>query len=148
MALGWLWLSTTLSERLSPRAVHTLLVAVILLFLAVTLPKTVKPIAWEKANVRNAGLYLHQQNGSGNLKIAVFDDRISFYAGATPVILPRANFPEFISEVRKAHYFATGTRVWHKLYPHVAAHPESYGLLLEKEFSGIKQESVLIFRVA
>jgi hypothetical protein len=103
VALAWLWLSTTLSERLSPRVAHSPLIAVILLLLAVTLPKTLKPISTEKANVRNAGLYLHQQNGSGKLKIAVFDYRISFYAGATPVILPVANVSGFISEVRKAY---------------------------------------------
>jgi len=148
VAMGWLWLRSTLEARLSPKTGRALLISIIVLFVLVTLPKTLKPISREKANVRAAGLYLKEQNRSGNLKIAVFDDRISFYAAALPVILPLATDSEFISKVRKAQYFVTELRVWDKLYPAISAQPERYGLVLEKEFSGKKQESVLIFRVA
>lgn len=56
-----------------------------------------------------------------------FHDWISFYAGAMPVFLTPGGDSE-LSEVRTARYLAIERRVCNKLFPAVAAHPESYGL--------------------
>jgi len=121
----------------------------VIIFLAATLPKTLTPISREKSYVREAGLYLKQRGGR-NLRVAVFDDRITFYAGAAALMLDdikEANLVSYLREQRP-QYLAAEARIWQKVYPNIAQRPAQSGLSLEREFVGLRADRMLLFRVS
>ena len=108
------------------------------------------PISREKVYVRQAGLYLKERDPSGKLKVAVFDDRITFYAGATALMLTgveEARLGGYLKE-QKPDYLAAEAKTWHKRYPMVAEEPAQSGLNLEKEFIGPRKDRMLLFKVS
>jgi len=148
-AVGVLWCWVSSKGLLSSRSFKALAVFVSLIFIASTVPMTLKPISPEKAHVRAAGKYLKLKE-SKNLKLLVFDDRIAFYAEATPILLQGLKEPGGLLEhlrERKADYLATDARVWQERYPTIAQNPERYGLSLEKEFRGSGKDRLIIFRL-
>jgi 4-amino-4-deoxy-L-arabinose transferase-like glycosyltransferase len=120
-----------------------------IIFLGATLPKTLKAVSREKAYVRETGWYLKERNPTGVLRVAVFDDRITFYANA--LTLPLAGIQEADLSAKlhqqRADYFAAESKIFHKAYPEVATAPDRYGLLLEKMFVGTRRDEMLLFKV-
>jgi hypothetical protein len=100
--------------------------------------------------VRETGWYLKDRTRAGNLKIAVFDDRVPFYAGATAVMLSAVkeqSLKDFL-QTERPNYLAVESKTWQKFYPHVARQPAQSGLSLEKEFIGVRKDRMLLFKVA
>jgi hypothetical protein len=142
----WVYFKSSLSRQ---RFV-ALSTAAALIVVASTLAKTLQPIALEKAHVRAAGEYLKSVKNSESPKILVFDDRIPFYAEATPILIQDLKEPSDLVTYlrdRKADYLATEARVWQERYPEIARNPQDYGLILDKEFYGSRKDRVIIFRV-
>ncbi len=149
VALGMLWIGDYFAKTLPARMARILTLLVITMFLAGTFPKTLKAVSREKAYVRDAGWYLAKRNDSRKLTVAVFDDRITFYAQARPLYLPGIEESVLPSHLRDrgADYLAADAKHWQKFYPTIAAQPERHGLFLEKEFVGTRKDRLLVFKV-
>jgi len=154
VSLGWtawgmIWCWAYLKEFLSLRAFRVVSSALAALFLAGTLLKGLKPISSEKAYVREAGWYLKEIKGSGNLNLLVFDDRIAFYANARPILLSELGEQELLGylEDGEADYLVTEVGSWKERFPAVADDPELYGLVLQREFRGSVRSGLVVFRV-
>ena len=149
-ALGMLWCWDYFKEFPSARVSRILLPLAVLVFVAGTIPKTLKPISPEKSYVREAGRYLKELKGSGELRVLVFDDRISFYAQAEGVLLSDLKEASLIEDLRerKANYLATDLSRWQERFPRIARNPELYGLALQREFRGWRKDRLMIYRVS
>lgn len=142
---SWDWLRTTLS-RSRAKLAGGLMVA---MFLVATLPKTLAPISMEKGFVREAGRYLKQRGGTKSVTVAVFDDRVTFYAGAKALLLTGVNetgLAAYLHDYRP-DYLAAEAKTWQRVYPKIAAAPAQSGLILEKEFVGSRKDRMLLFKV-
>ena len=149
-AVGILWCWSYFKACLSSGAFTALALLVSLGFGTGTLLKTLQPISPEKAHVRAAGRYLKELNGSGNLRLLLFDDRVAFYAEAAPILMQELKEPDGLLEhlrERKADYLATDSRLWQERYPEIAQNPERCGLTLEKEFHGSRNRRLIVFRL-
>lgn len=120
-----------------------------LIFLGATLSKTLKPVSREKAYVRETGRYLRAHNNANDLRVAVFDDRVTFYAAAGTISLADIKQSELIGQLQrqKADYLAAESRAFQRVYPEIAKTPARYGLVLEKIFVGTRKDQMLLFRV-
>lgn len=120
-----------------------------LVFLGATLARTLKPVSREKAYVRETGWYLKTQNKAGDLRVAVFDERVTFYAAAKTVSLIKVEQAKLRNELRKSRpdYLAVESRAFQKVYPETAKRPDLYGLALEKTFIGRRNDKMLLFKV-
>jgi 4-amino-4-deoxy-L-arabinose transferase-like glycosyltransferase len=151
VAMGIIWCvnSDYLRQRLSPSTFRTTLTVVGLIFIGGTLGKTLQPIALDKAYVREAGRYLSKMKEDGNLKIAVLDNRIPFYAGAEAVYLFEVKDSELRTYIDKQtpHFLAAEKKSWQHHFPSAAERPEDFGLFLEKEFIGVRKDRLLVFKV-
>ena len=87
VAIGFLWLWDYLRASLSMRGARILFALVLLAFVGATLPKTLTAISREKGFVRQAGRYLNQLRPPAKLNVAVFDERVTFYAQANTLSL-------------------------------------------------------------
>jgi hypothetical protein len=127
-----------------------IVVTLVVIFLAGTLPKTLKPISPEKAYVRAAGRYLKTVNGSRDQSVFVFDDRITFYGDAKPILLGDLDEAELLDQIRrrKAFYLATEVKPWQERFPKIALNPSEYGLVIDKEFRGSNKARLIIFKLA
>jgi hypothetical protein len=85
----------------------------------------------------------------GNLKIAVLDNRIPFYAGAEAVYLFEVKDSELRTYIDKQnpHFLAAEKKSWQHHFPSAAERPEDFGLFLEKEFIGVRKDRLLVFKV-
>lgn len=148
-AIGALWIWDYYKFSRNSRVSKFILASVGVFFLAGTLPKTLSPISPEKAYVRSAGLYLGKFNGDGNLKIAVLDNRIHFYASAGAVYLFDVEESALRNHLQKrgASFLAADTRSWQRHFPNAAQRPEDFGLLLDREFVGTRRDRLLVFKV-
>ncbi|MDH3444044.1 MAG: glycosyltransferase family 39 protein [Deltaproteobacteria bacterium] len=148
-AIGVLWVWEYCRESLNARTSKIILTSIGVFFLAATLPKTLSPISPEKAYVRDAGRYLGKLNGNGVLKIAVLDNRIHFYADAEAVYLfdvKESALRDHLEE-QKARYLAVDTKSWRRHFPNASRRPENFGLFLDKEFVGTRNDRLLVFKV-
>jgi Dolichyl-phosphate-mannose-protein mannosyltransferase len=148
-ALGLLCCWSWLKRALSAKAAAVAAAVVTLTFLGGTLPKTLKPVAREKAYLKDAALYLKQRRGAAGLPIMVVDQRIAFYADAKGVALDRLSEADLLAHLRdrRAEFVAAEPR-WLRLhYPAVLQGPEAYGLRFEKEFVGSRGDRLVIYRV-
>jgi len=149
-ALGLVWLWDWLKANVNESRARIAVGLTVATFLAATLPKTLAPISREKGFVREAGRYLKQRGGAEAVKVAVFDDRVTFYAGAQALLLSGVNesmFPDYL-KTKKPDYLAAEAKTWQKTYPKIAAAPAQLGLILEKEFVGVRNDRMLLFKVA
>jgi 4-amino-4-deoxy-L-arabinose transferase-like glycosyltransferase len=149
-AVGMVWIGDYFSRSFSAMTAKTCVSVLALIFLAGTLPKTLSAISSDKAYVRDSGWYLRKRNGFGELRVATFDDRVTFYAQAKRVVLYRvdeSSLGRYLQE-QKADYLAAESKMWQKTYPSVAQEPEHYGLVLEKEFVGTHKDRMLVFKVS
>ena len=148
-ALGWVWFWDYLKKRLNATQSKWALGLLVLVFLGATLPKTLTPISREKSYVREAGLYLKERGSSAGLRVAVFDDRVTFYAGARALMLAgveESSLEGYLKE-QKPDYLATEAKTWKRMYPKIADQPALAGLNLEKDFVGTRKDRMLVFKV-
>jgi hypothetical protein len=148
-ALGLLWCWTSLQRRVSLKTFRIIAVTLVVIFLAGTLPKTLKPISPEKAYVRAAGRYLKTVNGSRDQSVFVFDDRITFYGDAKAILLSDLDEAKLLDQIRRheASYLATELKPWQERFPRIALDPAKYGLVIDKEFRASKRDRLIIFRL-
>ncbi len=149
VALGMMYAWDKLRVTFSTEKCVRVAAIIIVIFLVATLPKTLRPVSREKAYVRETGWYLKPQNNAGALKVAVFDERVTFYAAARTISLTQIKQPELSSELRKqtADYLAIESRTLERAYPEITKRPERYGLALEKTFIGTRDNKMLLFKV-
>lgn len=149
-ALGMLWSWDFLRRSMSQRVAKVASGVLLLCFLGGTLPKTLTPISREKSFVRESGLYLRDRVPvDESKKIAVLDDRVSFYARAKALMIDEvgeSGLPEYLRR-HGANYLAIEAKTWQKRFPALAQSPESARLRFEKEFVGTRKDRMLIFRV-
>jgi len=150
VALGMTFLWEQMRQRLSPRRARIAAACVGLIFIAATLPRTLKPVSREKAFVRQAGWYLKARNQSGNLSVAAFDERVAFYADARSILLTKMDSSTMTSFLRaqKADYFAAEAKIFEKMLPEVSRRPEQFGLFFEQDFIGTRNDRMLLFKVS
>jgi Dolichyl-phosphate-mannose-protein mannosyltransferase len=148
-AVGALWLWDFCRGSPNPRVWKIAVSSIAAIFLVATLPKTLSPIAREKAYVREAGRYLGSLNEGGNLKIAVLDDRITYYARAKTLLLYGVKDSALGDYLRdhKADFVAAEAKSWKQDFPNTAQRPKGAGLSLYKEFVGTRKGRLLVFKV-
>jgi hypothetical protein len=150
VAAGMLWCldEKRLTRLISPKYINLTLGVAVAIFLAGTLGKALQPISPDKAHVRESGNYLKHLSPSG-LKVLVFDDRITFYANADPLLLSELQEEGVIQHLRRkdVDYLATELRPWRERFPALAKDPQNYGLELVKEFNAAGKGKILLFRV-
>jgi dolichyl-phosphate-mannose-protein mannosyltransferase len=154
ISLGWtsvglLWCYSTLKQACSFETFRTIAVTVAVVFLAGTLPKTLMPIAREKAHVREAGRYIETIKGSEGVSVFVFDERITFYGNVKPILLNELNESKLLEKIRRREglYLATELKPWQKRFPRIALEPDRYGLIVDKEFPVPKKDRLVIFKI-
>lgn len=150
VALGGLWCWTTLQQAYSSRKFRAIAIAGVLVFLGGTLFKTLQPIAPEKAHVREAGRYISTLKRSEAFRVFVFDDRITFYGNAKPILLGDLDETKLLEKIRQrdAFYLATEIKPWQERFPRIARDPARYGLVPDKEFPVGDKDRLVIFRVS
>ena len=153
-ALGWVALGfgilwTYAAQKISAKRGKFILFSILALFLASTLPKTLTPISREKGYVRETGWYLRKHYPADRLRVAVFDDRVTFYSGSTPLLLTDVTEIDLARFLRKekANYLASDSKFIQRFYPGVAQNPRDYGLVMEHEFVGTRKDRMLLFKV-
>jgi 4-amino-4-deoxy-L-arabinose transferase-like glycosyltransferase len=149
VALGMCWLWDWLRINLPWRKAKIVGLCIGLVFVLGTLPKTLKPVSREKAYVRDAGRYLKERNRSGELRVAAFEIRVSFYAQAKNILLNPEAPPSLQDHLREhgADYLVAEANLLEKVYPGVLARPEKSGLILENKFVGTRNDQMLVFKV-
>jgi 4-amino-4-deoxy-L-arabinose transferase-like glycosyltransferase len=151
VALGMVFLWDQLHQRLPLSRARLAAAGIGVLFLAATLPRTLKPVSPEKAFVRQAGWYLKTRNQNGSLSVASFDERVAFYASARSIVIqPKIDGESMARALRenRADYFAAEAKVFATLWPEVSRRPELYGLVLEQHFDGTRKDRMLVFKVS
>jgi hypothetical protein len=145
MCFFWEKLQSSLSARNAARV--ALFVA--LMFLGTTLPKTLKAVSREKSYVREAGWYLKERNQAGNLRVAVFDERVTFYAETATIGLSGVGTSDLANYLRaqKANYLAAEAKAFERAFPTVSQEPEKFGLVVERIFTGTRRDRMLLFKV-
>ena len=154
ISLGWtsvglLWCYSTLKQACSFKTFRMIAIAVVVVFLAGTLPKTLKPIAPEKAHVKEAGRYLETIKGSEGVGVFVFDERITFYGKVKPILLNELDESKLLEKIRRREgfYLATELKPWQERFPRIAREPARYGLVVNKEFPVPKKDRLVIFKI-
>jgi len=149
VALGMVYAWNKLRAACTERKAVLVAACVVVIFLAVTLPKTLKSVSREKAYVRETGWYLKERNRAGALKVAVLDERVAFYAAARAVMMTEIKQADLPAQLRqqRANYLAAESRSFQETYPQIAQAPERYGLILEKVFVGTRKDQMLLFKV-
>jgi hypothetical protein len=148
VACGMLWVWDWLKKRYAPPRVQIIGLCAVLLFLGATLPKSLNSVSKEKAYVREAGHYLRTLNHDGGLKIAVIDERITFYAKAKTVSLigvDPANLSLKLKQEAPA-YLAVESKTLQSFFPDLAAEPSHYGLKLQRMFIGTRKDRLLVYK--
>jgi 4-amino-4-deoxy-L-arabinose transferase-like glycosyltransferase len=150
VALGGLWCWTRLKRAYTFQTFRTVAIAAGLIFMAATLPKTLSPIAPEKAHVRQAGRYIKTLKGSETFRVFVFDDRITFYGDVKAIFLSDLDERKLLEKIRQrdAFYLATELKPWREHFPRIASDPERYGLIVAKEFPVLDKDRLVVFRVS
>jgi hypothetical protein len=149
LGLGFLW--DWLRRRLSFNSARIVALCLGLFVMAATLPRTLKPVSREKAFVREAGWYLKERNTNGELRVAAFDERVAFYASARSIVVGAKTDAAVMTQTlreQKADYFAAEAKMLARLLPEVSRQPEAYGLILERNFVGTRNDKMLLFRVS
>jgi hypothetical protein len=151
VAIGLIWCMDYdhFKRFLSLKAFNVTAVLIGLVFVGATFGKALRPIAPDKAHVRESGAYLKTLNGSAGLRVLVFDNRISFYADADAVLLNDLDEEAAIRVLREGgvDYVATEAAPWQERFPSIAREPLHYGLVLEKEFTASVGGKILLFKV-
>jgi hypothetical protein len=149
VAIGIFWLWDELRARLPAQRARMIGAALAVIFLGATLPKTLKAVSREKAYVRETGWYLKELNKTGSLRVAVLDERVTFYAESKTVglteVLP-VNIAGYLREQRP-DYLAAEAKSLEKSFPELARQPGNFGLVLEKTFVGSRKDRMLLFKV-
>jgi 4-amino-4-deoxy-L-arabinose transferase-like glycosyltransferase len=149
-AAGILWSWDWVRKRWSENSARIALMIVGAAFFVVTLPKTLKPVAKEKAHFKETGWYVRQRHGPGPLSMIVFDDRIAYYADAQAIFF--GNFKlesDLAGELRRrsADFLIAEPRKLQRNYPRIFQSPESYGLRFEKEFVGPRRDRLVVYKL-
>jgi len=149
VAIGMFWVWNELIARLPARRAYLIGVALAMIFLGATLPKTLKAVSREKAYVRDTGWYLRELNKTGNLRVAVLDERVTFYADSKAVEIATISPMKIAGYLRdqKPDYLAAEAKSLEKFFPEVAQQPGKFGLVLEKVFVGSRKDRMLLFKV-
>jgi hypothetical protein len=150
VALGLIWCWTRLQQAVSLKTFQIVGTVSVIIFLAGTLPKTLKPISPEKAYVKEAGQYLKTVNRSPDRGVLVFDDRITFYGDAKAILMSELDEGKLLEQIRRreASYVATEVNPWRERFPKIALDPAAYGLIIDKEFRAPNRDKLLIFKIA
>jgi hypothetical protein len=151
VAMGLIWCVNYdhFKRFLSPKAFNTTAIVIGLAFVGGTLGKALRPIAPDKAHVRESGSYLKRLGGQDGLRVLVFDSRITFYAQADTVLLSELDEKSVVQKLREGgvDYVATEVAPWHERFPSIAKDPLIYGLTLETEFKASGGGRILLFKV-
>ena len=123
--------------------------SVALIFLSTTLPKTLKAVSHDKAYVRETGLYLRTLNKSGSLRVATFDERVTFYAQSAAIELFGVDVTKVTGYLReqRVDYLAAEWKQLARIFPEISQDPDRFGLVLEKTFIGVRKDRMLLFKV-
>ncbi len=117
--------------------------AVVGIFLAGTLPKTLKAIGREKLYLRQAGLYL--KGKPGNPTILTSNGRVGFYAeGQNRLVLKDFSDTTGLDSVLDGDYLALDDEVFHSVKGSLMAK----GWLLDRKFSRGTRQALFILRRA
>ena len=148
VGMGFVW--EQMRARLTLKRASLTAAGIGLIFIASTLPRTLKPVSQEKAFVRQAGWYLKARNRDGSLSVAAFDERVAFYAAARSILLTKIDSVSMASYLRdqKADYLAAEAKIFAKMLPEVSRRPERFGLVLEQNFVGTHNDRMLLFKVS
>ncbi|MBI2987270.1 MAG: glycosyltransferase family 39 protein [Deltaproteobacteria bacterium] len=141
VASGYIFLVDRLGNFVRSRHRSYWVGALLALFVAGTLPKTLQAIGWDKFYLRQAGAYLKAKAGA---TIATNNGRVAFYAeGENRVRLVNAeDLPVLLG--KGADYLALDEAGLRLTGRSLAEH----GWLVEKEFSYERKERLVIFRKA
>ncbi|HKY09724.1 MAG TPA: glycosyltransferase family 39 protein [Candidatus Binatia bacterium] len=148
-AVGALWIWHWAKTNWSERSATAVCAALGVIFLIGTLPKTLKPVAKDKAHFKEAGRYVRQRHGSGNLNVLASDNRIAFYAGAQTIRLRDYSSESDVAaqaQQRNASFLVADLRVLKTRFPDFLQSPERYGFRFEKEFVGYEKDRVFVYR--
>ena len=146
-ALGVAWTWASLQRRVALKTFRIVVAAGVIIFLAGTLPKTLKAISPEKAYVRDAGRYLKTLGDARS--VLVFDDRITFYGDAKAILLSDLDEAKLLDQIKRheASYLATEVKPWQERFPRIASDPGKYGLVVDREFRSSNKDRLIIFKV-
>jgi len=137
---GYLAFNEYIHRRWRRRA-YLIMGAVLALFLAGTLPKTLKAIGREKFYLRRAGLYL--KGKPGNPTILTSNGRVAFYAeGQNRIVLKDFGDLVGFESVLDGDYLALDEWVVNRADGGLKEH----GWLLEREFSEGSREKLFVIR--
>ncbi len=140
VACGYIFFADRLGDLAGARQRRYWVGALLALFLAGTLPKTLQAIGWDKFYLREAGAYL---KGKSGVTIGTNNGRVAFYAGAENHVrlVDAGDLPALLE--KDTDYLAlddAGVR-------EAARSLNKGGWLMEKEFS-YGPERLVIFRKA
>ncbi len=137
---GFLAFNEYIHRRWGKRG-YLITVAVVGIFLAGTLPKTLKAIGQEKLYLRRAGLYL--KGKPGNPTILTSNGRVGFYAeGQNRLVLKDFSDTTSLESVLDGDYLALDEWVVDRADGGLKEH----GWLLDREFSTGSREKMFVFR--
>jgi 4-amino-4-deoxy-L-arabinose transferase-like glycosyltransferase len=148
-AVGVLWTWNWAKRRWNEKSARMAMAALSVVFLVTTLPKTLKPVSKAKAHLKDAGWYVRERHGAGNLTIMLSDDRIAYYAGAKALLLrDYASESDIAAQLRERNvdFLIAEPKVLKRRCPDLLQSPERYGLRFEKEFVGPTQNRLLVYR--
>ena len=147
LSLGWvgaghLAFNEYILRRWRRRA-YLIMGAVLALFLAGTLPKTLKAIGHEKLYLREAGLYLKDM--PGNPAILTSNGGVAFYAeGQNRVFIKDFGDPASLRSGLDGDYLALDREVFHPVKGSLMAK----GWLLDRKFSRGTRQALFVLRRA
>lgn len=140
VGVGYLAFYEYISRRWGERG-YLIAGAVVGIFLAATLPKTLKAIGREKLYLRQAGLYL--KGLRGNPVILTSNGRVAFYAeGQNRVLIKDFGDPASLPSERDGDYLAVDGWVLERAEGGL----KEQGWLLNREFSGGRKKRLFVFR--
>jgi 4-amino-4-deoxy-L-arabinose transferase-like glycosyltransferase len=142
VASGYLALTAYLDGKLAMRWSKVAASAILVFFIAVTLPKTLQAIGWDKYYLREAGMYLREK--PGNPTIVTTNGRVAFYAeGRNRVVLNDLKNVSAFLAVPGGDYLALDQG---SLQNTAGIMYERHGWRLEREFSNSSRERLLVLR--
>ena len=107
-------------------------------FTILTIPKTLQPVGWNKAYLRNAGLYLREK--PGNPTILSGSAQVSFYSAGKNRVISNQDYASLLG--MDGDYLALDAKAVKKL----AGLFEERGWFVDREFSKGGQGRIVVFR--
>ena len=139
----------SVKRNCSENSSRLILTSLAVIFLATTLPKTLKPVSKDKAHLKDVGRYVRQLHGTGDLTIATSDRRVAYYAGARAVSLQSPSFDSDMGvqfQKQQIDFLVADPRVLKRRFPGLLESLQSQGLQIEMEFVGPEGDRMIVYR--